>query len=443
MNEIYKLRIYNYISNYINSNQKIQSLLFENQEKDYNILYQMIIKEFGPEIINNINKINEQINIYAHLYDANFTPLKLNVNNLAYIPSYYIILNDELYKLFAYKESFCNKETINYFYDKKILFIYSDKNLLKNSILMYRFNNNNEFETKLIFYFFSPNHRDDFISQIKEIGYDQYQSCLLFDEKDLVSPIFDQNQNQIGNAYKYNSSIKDYSKYNISFEIRKIFYLYLNNKILLKKAKIINDNKFKEYYAINTKWMQKYKEYFNYYEISAILDKSNFIQTTFKNILTNAQNTNFLLSDKLIALLMKEIPKNYIDNFIKRDMRFSSFRAEEMEIPNISHINYNGNNTLLYYIDFELISKDIYEYLFNYTSNNYKNNESFESKAEMVECIFDNKYIVVNFLNPNLNDKKYMIEIGNTDNYNIFNPEFFFLYDKYNYLFEHVQNIIN
>ena len=441
MNEIYKLGIYNYISNYINSNQKIKKLLKENQEKDYNILYQIIIKEFEPDIIKNINKMNEQFNIYAHLYEVNFTPLKLNLNNLAYIPSNYFILNDELYKLFSYSESYCNKDITNYFYEKKRLFIYSDKYHYKNSVLMYHLNNNNELEIKIIFYLFNPNNRDDCIRQIKEIGYDQYQGYLLFDEEGLVSPIFDQNQNQIGNAYKYNSSINDYSKYNISFEIRKIFYLYLNYQILLKKPKIINDNKFKEYYAVNTKWMQKYKEYFNYYNISAVLDKNDFIQMIFNNILTNAQNTNFHLNDKLIVLMMKQIPKNYIDEFIKKDRCFSSFRAEEMKIPNISHINYNGNNTLLYYKDFELISKDIYEYLFNCMSNYYKNNESFESKAEMVECIFNNKYIVINISNPN--DKKFTIEVGNTDSNNIFNPEFFFLYDEYKYLCEHVQNIIN
>ena len=368
--------------------------------------------------------------------------MKLNSNNYAYIPNDYIILNDELYKLFAYNESYCKKETINYFYENKRLFIYSDIYHFKNSILMYHFNNNNEFEIKVIFYFFTPNSRDDCIIQIKEIGYDQYQGYLLFNEGELVSPIFDTNQNLIGNAYKYDLTIKDYSKYNISFEIRKIFLLYLNYQILLKKLKIINDNKFKEYYAVNKNWMQKYKDYYDYDKISAILDQNNFIQMTFNNIITNAQNTNFNLNDKLIALMMKQIPKKFIDEFIKKDRCFSSFRNDEMKIPNISHINYNGNNTLMYYIDFELISKDIYEYLFN-SMNKYYKNDSFESKAEMVECIFDNKYIVISFPKPNPNDKKYMIEIGNIDNKNIYNPEYFLLYDQYNYLCEHVQNIIN
>ena len=135
--------------------------------------------------------------------------------------------------------------------------------------------------------------------------YDKYHGYLLFDEEGLVSPIFDQNQNQIGNAYKYVSSINDYTNYNISFEIRKIFMLYLNYQMLKR-----NDNEFKEYYIVNKNWMQKYKNYYNYDEISAIIDKNSYIQNILNNILNNAQNTNFNFSDKFVALMKKQFPKN-------------------------------------------------------------------------------------------------------------------------------------
>ena len=54
------------------------------------------------------------------------------------------------------------------------------------------------------------------------------------------------NENYVGNAYKYNPSINDYSKYNINFEIRKMFLLYLNY-IKLRNPNPMNKTKFKDY----------------------------------------------------------------------------------------------------------------------------------------------------------------------------------------------------
>ena len=82
---------------------------------------------------------------------------------------------------------------------------------------MCQMNAQNIIELKLIFSFFDQNSRDYCINQIKELGYDKYQQFLLFGENNIVSPVFDMNQNQIGNTYKYNKSINDYTKYNINF----------------------------------------------------------------------------------------------------------------------------------------------------------------------------------------------------------------------------------
>ena len=52
---------------------------------------------------------------------------------------------------------------------------------------------------------------------------------LLFNN-DTISPIFDNNQNKIGMAYKYPFSKNDIIDYNLIFKIRKIFALYSNYK---------------------------------------------------------------------------------------------------------------------------------------------------------------------------------------------------------------------
>ena len=86
MDEIFKLKIYKIISYYIYNNQNIQNILRENnQNEDYNFIFEKILNEFDIGTINNINQNNTDINIYLHLNIAELKPLKLNVNTLIYI----------------------------------------------------------------------------------------------------------------------------------------------------------------------------------------------------------------------------------------------------------------------------------------------------------------------------------------------------------------------
>ena len=293
---------------------------------------------------------------------------------------------------------------------------------------MCHMNAQNIIELELIFSFFDQNSRDYCINQIKELGYDKYQGFLVFSENNEVSPIFDTNQNQIGNAYKYDPTIKDFTQYNINFNIRKIFLLYLNELRLFIKNK---NNKFRPYYIINKNWIQKYKSYYKYDIISAEINKNKFIQTNLNNLLNSCENSNINIKDKLIALIIQQLPQNIIDEFNLSDKNFSSFKNEEMKTPNIAQIKYNnGNNILFYSNDFELISAEIYEYLFGSFDKNVRD---YNSKAEKVECIFDNNYIIIKFPNKNT-EGKYLVETGNLNPEKIFVPEFFILYDQINYL---------
>ena len=340
MDEIFKLKIYKIISYYIYNNQNIQNILRENnQNEDYNFIFEKILNEFDIGTINKINQNSTDISIYPHLNIAELKPLKLNINNSAYITNNFLIINDEINKLFSYNSNYYLKDSFNYFYKSKKIFILSDNNQYKNIILMCHMNAQNIIELKLIFSFFNQNSRDYCINQIKELGYDKYQEFLLFTENNKVSPIFDTNQNQIGNAYKYDPTIKDFTQYNINFNIRKIFLLYLNELRLFIKNK---NNKFRPYYIINKNWIQKYKSYYKYDIISAEINKNKFIQTNLYNVLNNCENSNINIKDKLIALIIQQLPKNIIDEFNLSDKNFYSFKNEEMKTPNIAQINYNN-----------------------------------------------------------------------------------------------------
>ena len=188
---------------------------------------------------------------------------------------------------------------------------------------------------------------------------------------------------------------------------------------------------------------KKYKDYYNFNEISKEMDKNNFIQFLINNIINNSQTTNFNLNDKLAALIIKQLPKKIINDFNNKDNKFqTNYKNEEIQNPNITQINYNNeNNILFYYFDFELISAEIYEFLFKYIGKNVVfNDDTFDTKAEKAMCVFEDKYIIIQF--PLALDKKYLIEIGKLNNNNIFEPEYFLLYEQYNNLNEHVQNII-
>ena len=200
----------------------------------------------------------------------------------------------------------------------------------------------------------------------------------------------------------------------------------------MRNSNLSSNYKFREYYLVNKAWIKKYKDYYNFTKISDELDKNSLVQNSFDNIILDNQNTNFNLKDKLVALIIKQLPKNIIDDFNNRDSNFDTFYKNE-----VIH-------------DFEIINAEIYDSLFKYMNMNILihegksivfNNDALITKAEKVECIFEDELIIIQFPNPNT-EGKYLIEIGKLNNNNLFEPEYFLLYERYNYINEHVQNII-
>ena len=268
-------------------------------------------------------------------------------------------------------------------------------------------NNKEEFELELILSFFNEKIKDESVKQIKEMGYDKYQDFLLFNDGDLVSPIFNIDKKQIGNAYKYNSSINDYIR-NINFEIRKIFLLYINYQQL--NEKFSKGNNFCEYYMVNKNWMKYYKKYFNYEAIREAMNKNVIIQNILNNQLNYNKSINYKITDTIIAKTVYQLPKNLVVDFDMKNKNIKNYKNEEARSPNVTKITYNSNKYLLYYYDFELISAEIYDYFFknietNVISqeNNYQN--SLLDKAGKVECFFDKKYIIIKNPNPNSQGK--------------------------------------
>ena len=118
----------------------------------------------------------------------------------------------------------------------------------------------------------------------------------------------------------------------------------------------------------------------------------------------------------MISLIIKNLPEEINSNYYKK--KFNKIIGFK-EIPNL--ITYNNDN-LFYYNNFELVDKSIYDLLFGL------NNDSslFEEKDNYLECIFIEKYILINISNIN---SKYILEVGIINDNNI-NPLYLLEFDS-------------
>ena len=444
--KIKKLTSYQIIEEYISKNDKIQNILendLKNHDIDNHILIQKIIKEFNEETIKEINLNKKPINIISQSDLASKELIVLNKarhsSTYAQIRNNFILLNEEIYKEFRLIDSNnFYRDKIKYIIGDNRIFILSEEFSQMNTILVFKNNNNdNKLELDLILYYNIDVNLG--FNSIKNNGMEKFLSFLLFDN-DLVSPIFDTNQKMIGTAYKYDSKIKNYTELNINFEIRKMFVLYLNYKILKYKtssAKKDKNKDFKGYYIINKDWIQEYKNYYNFDMICSELDKIPQVQQVFNSLNDNEKIGN-LITDKKLTLMIKALPKYIIENFNESELYFKTkFNNTNKKLPQITGFEYYDNNnkeqSLFYSYDFEIISEEIYEYLFKYLDMNINSVSDREIRNFLlsdenegkVDCLFDKKRVIIKFDNKSRDaGNKYIIYIGKLNSLFIYEPVF-------------------
>ena len=433
MNRLKNLKSYQIIEKYINNNSEIQKIIAkfkEMEKKEDNFLFNNIIKCFDKEMIKEININKEAITIYSNDYNAKKDILDLNRDKYIYVYIYvyimnnFILLNEDIYNLFkSFRPRDMPKDKISYIIGDNKTFILIEEYFSKNSILVFNNNLNNKYELELeLILYFDNNNVKLGLEQIKQVGYKNFFNYLLFDT-DLVSPIFDKDYKIIGTAYKYDPKIKDYTNYNINFEIKKVFLLYTNYQMINHKLNLKN-NSFCEYYIINKDYLQDYKNYYNFDKFSAELDKNPLVKNVFQNVNSNERLGN-IINDKKLTLMIKSLPKDIIENFNKKDKYFKNdFKTTKKRIPDIQGFEYldknnknNGISSLFYSYNFELISSEIYESLFRYLDTNVNFNTDREIRTLLinernnadegkVECRFEGKTIIIKFL-------KRLVDAGN------------------------------
>jgi hypothetical protein len=267
-------------------------------------------------------------------------------------------------------------------------------------------------------------------SDVVELGYNNYNDYFnnhfLFNKdnenKDYISSIF-VNDEIIGNCYKYNSDIKDYT--NLDDYTKYLQYETLTNILSLYSSKILMKKKttsmilFKNYYIVNSKFLNEIKMESHFTEIYNCLEKN--IYNIYFDEKTNKKNLYFMIKNLPFYLL-----EEYTDK--KLDIEYNIDDIEPLQ----AEINYNEKDSLFIYDNFEIIDANILDKFVK----NYKNNKI------LVECIFNEGKIIIN-LPKELNENMFVSLIGyiKEGEFNNFVLEYILIFPNETYRRIHIYNI--
>ena len=394
-------------------NQEIENII--NNSVQHTNEYILIKLKSLPQFKNIVNNqlINSSISNNA-LKKVFKSAKKITINNTFYYKDF-ILINENIIQNFF--DNSKEKNLISCYFGNSRIFIIinvSESYLIQ----IYTFDNNNIIP-EIIFESLDKEEFSFIIYHLKDQGYKHFWEChLLFRNQsnniDYASPVFDNKNKEIGYAYKYNSSIKDYSEYKINDKFKAILKLYFNYYNL--KFSLNEKNKDGNYYLINKEYIKKYKDYYDYENLIKKLDENNFCRETKKLIKNGKENYSDIINDKNLTLIIKSLPQDYNKTFIEKSKN-NNININSMEEPNIKFFQ---NNEIFYYDEFELIDKNLYKLLFN------KNKGSI-----FIKCIFINQYIYIIIpKNLNKNKNKIIIISGSLNEDNIFKAKYLIEYNS-------------
>ena len=190
-------------------------------------------------------------------------------------------------------------------------------------------------------------------------------------------------------------------------------YIYELNMAIINPFHPLTNVFFEDCCLINSKWIKKFKDIYNYEEISKlIVDYRNFNCKSYlefeKNVLSICNTL------KSFGITQKEVDLN----------------NELSKIPFFPEKIKNNTNSIYYYKDFYIVNSKIRDELYS-LYNNIGNNSNSNEKTNFsnLKCIFINKdNQIINFGNE--------LEIGKIDKDGMFSP-------KYNLRFYNKENIEN
>ena len=400
--DCYNLKVLNKNKNLYNT---IESLINQCQNNTPNerILSMVKNQDDIQKIINNYPCGNPKN--YNLLNQIPMIPKKSTINNnINYYKNFILVSQNTLNALSSkypkdqYFYCYLGENRIFACFNTNLIEVYSlDKDGFITPEIFYLFNGENELKNSL--------------DNLKIQGYENYTKYyLLFIDRnnqiDYASPIFDQNNKEIGYAYKYHPNITDYTPYIVNKEFKSILKLYFHYLRLRTRSNIQD----KKYYLINEEYMKKYKEYYEYNNII----KSLYNVPSFKQIISNINNGNnnwdIILSDKNINSIIKNSSLDINKKIYEKSI--IGFNKDYIkEEPKIKSVQ---NSEIFYYDEFEIIDEELYNSLFKSTS-----------EAIYRTCYFVNEFIFIQ-IPSELNNKSTscIIIFGSLNQNNIFNAKY-------------------
>ena len=415
------------IYDYLINNKIIESFMNKNIEKK-----EIQKKEIIIEIIDNLdknltNKIYEVKNYISGLSnnDLDFSYLIKAKNEFLVYYKEFILISSETNNLFL-------KALSKYFEFKTKSFpiLLGDEKIFieihttsKNMIEIGYLEENNIFQPIMFLEFENYDYFEMNIQMLKINGFNQYQNYFLLFNEDYISPIFDRNNFSIGRAYRYDISIKDYSKY-ISKEnyMKSLVQLYLSNYAL--KTKFDDEIKIRQYFIINENYLQQLD---NYTLIEKELNQINIYKEC-DDIINQGYDLNKVSEGKKVEILIKKILSGNDNN--------NKIESTVTEISSLLPWSYNKID-IFYYNNFKLLDISLFENLEKNEIHLYNN-----LNDNIVKCLIIETYILIDITNNNKNDQyDYILELCQLDKENKIMPVYFLAFYKEKYLSKYIKYI--
>ena len=394
----------------IYQNQKLNSIINNCDANDLS----------NEEIFININSYFEGMNIPNGniLFKKDINNKKIWLLNNIFCFNNFILLSSETINLLN-NISTKEFEDITYsFNDKKIYMIFNQSKCIE----IYNLNQQNYITLEFFFVFDSFYEFKNQLSNITKIGYKSYlERYTIFKKEDYSSPIFINDNKNVGYAYNYNNYNNTHnSKYLENFTLISMIKLYFTYE-----ERKIKENTFKngKYNLINNQLIKEIKSFYNYSTLENELNNINEAKIIINIIKNENNNINDLLSNKKIHMIIQELSNQILAKFKEKyKENINDFIKEEPELKAID------NKYIMYYNDFELIPQNIYNILFKNKNNDYSSNN-------YINIYSTKKYIY--FQLPEIinesNSQKFILEIGSLKE-NIFIPNYILVYStKENY----------
>lgn len=198
-------------------------------------------------------------------------------------------------------------------------------------------------------------------------------------------------------------------------ELIKVILLYAFEQEMKKKINNLKytENNFQNYYLISKEWINEFKKFYHYEEISNMIQRKAGLKDLVKN--------GYYEAKKNMNLILNKIKFNKINlksNFPQMLKQNNTFLTEKAQIQ------INGKD-IYYWRNFEIVSGELKDLLSKSELHDY-----FFQNASDVKCLISSGKVIID-VSEDSNDDGNVLEIGVISNDDmLFNDEFIFTYNN-------------